>query len=237
MDAIDCVQSRVRLAGSADASATAKLGDDDMTDTWTLVDGARTDLGDYLETLTLDQWDAPTLCEGWTVRDVVGHVVEGSLPVKKLPIFLAMARNGFDINRALFKMAIKYGQRPPEDLMKGVRETVGMRTTGGPSTVEDMLADWVVHTQDIRRVLGPPGTVPAESVLVLLDRMKDTGKIMGNKERIEGLKLVTTDMEWTHGDGPEVRGLGEAVLMGMCGRKSVLDELTGDGVAVLRSRN
>ena len=47
---------------------------------------------------------------------------------------------------------------------------------------------------------------------------------------------VATDMEWTHGEGAEVRGTGEALLMAMCGRKSAVDDLSGDGVATLRSR-
>lgn len=32
-------------------------------------------LADYLRTLSPDDWDTPSLCEGWTVRDLMGHVV------------------------------------------------------------------------------------------------------------------------------------------------------------------
>ena len=35
----------------------------------------RTDLADLLETLTPEQWEAPSLCKGWRVRDVVAHVM------------------------------------------------------------------------------------------------------------------------------------------------------------------
>src|SRR4029079_6332692 len=35
----------------------------------------RTDLADFLATLTLDQWNAPSLCARWRVRDVVAHVM------------------------------------------------------------------------------------------------------------------------------------------------------------------
>ena len=65
--------------------------------------------------------------------------------------------------------------------------------------------------------------------------MKNIG-FMGNKKRIAGVKLVATDMDWTHGEGPEARGTGEALLMAICGRPSVVDELSGDGVETLRSR-
>ena len=58
----------------------------------------------------------------------------------------------------------------------------------------------------------------------------------GIKQRIAGLRLVATDIEWEHGEGPEVRGTGEALLMTVCGRARLLDELTGEGVARLRAR-
>ena len=34
----------------------------------------RAELVDLLVTLTHDQWDAPTLCTRWQVRDVVAHI-------------------------------------------------------------------------------------------------------------------------------------------------------------------
>ena len=38
------------------------------------------------------------------------------------------------------------------------------------------------------------------------------------------------------GDGPEVKGSGEAILLALGGRPSVLDELGGEGLAALRER-
>ena len=35
----------------------------------------RADLADFLATLTREQWESPSLCEGWRVRDVVAHVM------------------------------------------------------------------------------------------------------------------------------------------------------------------
>ncbi|MDT7654798.1 MAG: hypothetical protein QOI36_6204, partial [Pseudonocardiales bacterium] len=34
----------------------------------------RADLADFLATLTPDQWDVPSLCDGWRVRDAVAHM-------------------------------------------------------------------------------------------------------------------------------------------------------------------
>lgn len=57
-----------------------------------------------------------------------------------------------------------------------------------------------------------------------------------SRKRADGLRLAATDVEWSHGEGPEVHGTGEAILLALTGRPVVLDELTGDGVATLRAR-
>jgi uncharacterized protein (TIGR03083 family) len=201
-----------------------------------MVAETRTDLASYLETLTPAQWDAPTLCAEWKVRDVVGHLVEGADKIPMGKMMGGMVKSGFNMNKMLAAMAIEEGKRSPDDLLKALRAAVSMRNTPPMTKPEDVLSDSVIHTQDVRRALGAPGTVPEERLRAVLDRMKNTGSIIGNKKRVAGLKLVATDMDWTHGDGPEVRGTGEALLMAMCGRKSALDDLSGDGVATLRSR-
>ncbi len=43
--------------------------------TRTLAQQERADLAALLRSLTPEQWDAPSLCAGWRVRDVVAHVV------------------------------------------------------------------------------------------------------------------------------------------------------------------
>jgi len=47
----------------------------------------RTDLADFLVTLTPEQWEAPSLCEDWRVRDVVAHVMsfDGVGPLVPVP--------------------------------------------------------------------------------------------------------------------------------------------------------
>jgi hypothetical protein len=47
--------------------------------------------------------------------------------------------------------------------------------------------------------------------------------------RVRDVRLVATDVDWTFGRGPEVRGTAEALLMAVAGRRTVADELTGPG--------
>jgi len=147
-----------------------------------------------------------------------------------------MLKSGFNLNKMLAATAIDEGKQSPDELLKAMREAVSMRNRPPMTKPEDILADSVVHSQDIRRALGAPGVVPEDRMRATLDRMKNAGFPVGNKKRVAGVKLVATDMDWTFGEGPEVRGTGEALLMAMCGRKAALDDLTGDGVTTLRSR-
>jgi len=151
-------------------------------------------------------------------------------------VFVGMLKNGFNLNKMLATSAIEEGKRAPEDLAKALRDAVPLRNTPPLAKPEDVLSDTVVHFQDIRRAVGEPGSIPEERLRLVLDRMAATGSIMGNKKRIAGLRLSATDIDWTHGTGPEVRGTGEALLMALCGRSSAIDDLTGEGVTTLRSR-
>ena len=58
----------------------------------------------------------------------------------------------------------------------------------------------------------------------------------GTKGKMKGLRFEATDVEWSSGEGTLVRGPAEPLIMALCGRSAVLDELEGDGVEVLRGR-
>jgi len=71
---------------------------DAVADLSDLAAAERRDLADYLETLTEEQWEQPSLCPGWTVRDVVGHLP--SYDELGWPAVLALfARSGFSLAR------------------------------------------------------------------------------------------------------------------------------------------
>jgi uncharacterized protein (TIGR03083 family) len=206
-----------------------------VNDTWAEVAEARRDLVDLLESLTPEEWDAPTLCDQWKVRDVAGHIIVGSGKLGFAKVLTDLAKSGFSMNKMIARTAIEKGKESPDELLQELREQASTTYTPPMTKPMDMLADTVVHTQDIRRALGKPKDIPEERLRAVLDEMKSVA-FLGNKKRIAGLKLGATDMLWTTGDGPDVRGTGEALLMAMCGRAQAVDELTGDGVDMLRSR-
>ncbi|MEO7260216.1 MAG: hypothetical protein ABI047_03000 [Jatrophihabitantaceae bacterium] len=60
--------------------------------------------------------------------------------------------------------------------------------------------------------------------------------LLGAKRRIARVTLRASDTDFSLGWGPLVQGPAIALLTVTAGRKSVLDELSGPGVQVLRER-
>lgn len=44
-------------------------------DQWRIYAAERADVHDFLASLTPAQWDEPSLCEGWRIRDVAVHLL------------------------------------------------------------------------------------------------------------------------------------------------------------------
>jgi hypothetical protein len=99
-----------------------------------------------------------------------------------------------------------------------------------------MLGEVVVHGDDMRRPLGLSHHTPEGALAIVADSWKRTNILIGTKKRIEGLRLKATDATWSYGDGPEVGGPFQSLVLAMTGRKQALGDLSGDGVSVLTSR-
>lgn len=206
-----------------------------MTDGWALAAKARRDYADLVEPLT-DRADESTLCGGWTVHHVTGHLaafVDVGLP----GFFLNMAKHRFDYDRAADTLARRHAERPMSELIASLRDKAGKKSSVPIFPGEMTATDVVVHTQDVRRGLGLGGAPDPELVgtaLEFLTTHKMASSIVG-KNKYDGLRLEATDTGWAHGEGQLVSGPAESLMMAMAGRP-VTDELTGDGVAVLRER-
>jgi uncharacterized protein (TIGR03083 family) len=88
------------------------------------------------------------------------------------------------------------------------------------------LTDGMIHQQDIRRPFDLPRQIPPQRLAAVLDFAK-TAPLIAAAKRIRGLTLTATDLNWTTGDGPEVTGPAEALLMALAGRRGLTDELAG----------
>lgn len=188
----------------------------------------RGELVALLRELTDDEWEAESLCAGWRVRDVVGHLLWDTVPV---PVYSAVViRNGLSADRTNNALVAKAAALSTEQLADKLATRHGTFSRVAPTLV---LADMMVHHQDIRRPLGRGRSIPPERVRAVLDH-PDPFARPGRYRR--GLRWAATDLDWAHGSGPEVRGPGEALALAMVGRPAALADLEGDGVPMLRQR-
>ena len=194
----------------------------------------RSDFADFLETLTADQWHAPTLCEGWDVHQVVAHVISYDTA---RPVTLAMnfVRAGFRPARVNDLQMRSSTGWSPEQLVGFLRSHARPRglTAGFGGGIG--LVDCLIHHQDIRRPLGLHRDIPGVRLLEALD-VALRAPVLPARRNARGLRLEATDIQWARGDGPEVRGPGEAVLLALAGRSHALDDLQGPGRDVLSTR-
>lgn len=194
----------------------------------------REDLAAFLATLTPEQWNQPTLCADWKVRDVVAHVLSYD-ELGPVGIAARIAKGWFILNRTNAIGVAEYNTRTPEQLLALLNSHLdphGLTATFGGMVA---LVDGLIHHQDIRRSLGRPRDIPPERLrraLALALLAPPVGAFL----RARGLRLIATDIDWTSGHGPEIHGPGEAILMAIAGRPAALHELTGPGLATLTNR-
>jgi uncharacterized protein (TIGR03083 family) len=203
-------------------------------DTMQMARAEREEFAALLESLTPQQWDSPTLCEQWRVRDVVAHVI-GYDPLSRAQLVRRMAKGLVTRGGGNAVGVAEYAAKPTEELTALMRQyAVPQGLTAGFGG-KIALTDGIIHQQDIRRPLDIPRTIPAESLRIALDFTTWAPRLLG-AVRARGVRLVATDLDWAFGKGPEVRGSGEALLMVMAGRRAALDDLDGPGKAKLAQR-
>jgi uncharacterized protein (TIGR03083 family) len=192
----------------------------------------RTDLAEFLATLTLEQWQAPSLCERWRVRDVVAHVM--SFDGVNLLGMLRRAIRGriVHINQVGVDELASLSTEQLLDRLRAHLRPQGLATTFGGRLA---LLDVTIHHQDIRRPLGMPRQIPAERLRCVLDDSVRSPELPG-WHLSRGVRLTPTDLDWSRGSGPEITGPAEAVLMAVAGRPSAVEELAGPGQPILATR-
>jgi uncharacterized protein (TIGR03083 family) len=205
-----------------------------MADRWAAVRPEREALAADLESIDDAAWTTPSLCPGWTVRDVLAHMtaLARMTPPK---FFRKLLASGFNLARLQAKdIALEKGTTVEETLAR-FRDTAANRN-GLPGQQKTLLGETLMHAEDIRQPLGIKHEYPLESLITVADFYKGSNLVAGTKRRIAGLSLQATDTDWSTGSGPVVKGPMLSVLMAMAGRHAAIADLEGEGVEILRSR-
>ncbi|MHA6524760.1 maleylpyruvate isomerase family mycothiol-dependent enzyme [Tessaracoccus sp. G1721] len=208
--------------------------DDDTL--WERIDAQRLRTADLLERLTEADWQQPSLCEGWTVRDVAAHLTLQQLGWGDLVRMLPKYRGG-GMNRLIGDSAREKAAVPVDTLIAEIRAMAGSRRHNLGVTSRDTLIDIIVHGQDIALPLSLDLPVPVDAAAEAATRVSVLGRRMASVFRPvpwRQARLTATDTAWAVGNGPEVKGPILAILLLLTGRLVALPLLEGEGVASLR---
>ena len=194
---------------------------------------------DMFADLTPEQWRTPSLCAGWTIREVAAHLLEPlETQVGTLELLIYLVRYRGSLDRMVDHTARTVAARPTDELVSGLRERASTRLT--PPVIGPLgpMTDTCIHLRDAARPLGldvcPPPASWRPALDFLVSKLASRGFIP--RDRLVGLRLVATDQDWQHGQGAEIRGDSEAVAMAVSGRPAALDDLAGPGTDLLRAR-
>lgn len=202
--------------------------------TWELIHAERARLFSTLSPLSDEQWTHSSLCEGWTVLTVAGHVVAGAEQTAGhfMGRFVA---SGFRFNTMVDVDARRVIAAGPEAMLARFRSTLSA-TNHPPAPIVAMLGEVVAHGEDIRRPLGIRTEVSEEAIVTCLNMYVTMGFPVGSKKNAANLSFRADDVDWSHGSGPLVSGPAMSLLLAIVGRPMGLNELAGDGVGELRRR-
>ncbi len=186
---------------------------------WSYIDEQRVDLADFLDTLTPEQWETPSLCPGWTVRQVAAHITHSTTNWGKLT--LELLRSGMRFNALTLRMA-RDDQRKPEEITAAMRAMVGVRRHPPGTAVADPLMDVLVHGQDIAMPLGIERTMPIPAAVVAAVRAWTMGFPFNARKRFPNVTFTATDADFSVGDGQVMRRPIQDILLTLSGRRAGL---------------
>lgn len=174
-----------------------------------------------LEQLDAEQWAAPSMCENWAVRDVVGHIIwRTGTPTREM---LRLGRSAilggrFSPNRDIDRFAREVAEAPPEDLVQMMRDIADQKVHGlGRSGVTE-LTEAVVHAYDITEAIGLPLRLsPRSTSAVAIARAKVPFSLASR--RLAQAEYFASDTRWHIGRGRRVEATAGEILMELFGRK------------------
>ncbi len=203
----------------------------DRDEKWRVIAAQRRLLADLLAGPDESAWERSSLCREWRVKDVAAHIALTPQSPGMLRILGRgfRARGDFDaVNRDL---AVAHADRSPAELVALLREHADSRRKPAITTVDNLLFDTLVHVQDVAVPLGLDAAMPLDAAREGAERVWRMGWPFWAGRRLRGLHLIATDVHWSAGEGAEIRGPVQWLLLLLTGRTAAaLPHLTGPGI-------
>ncbi|MEU9864928.1 maleylpyruvate isomerase family mycothiol-dependent enzyme [Streptomyces sp. NPDC047971] len=199
-----------------------------VTGTRDAIAAERRELAAVLATLTEAQWDAPSLCAGWRVREAAAHMtmaMRHSVP----RIATALVRSRGSLDRMTDRLARHdTAALTAEELAAALHDNADhpwKPPIGGDAMA---LAHDVVHGLDITVALGLDRRVPEDRLRTVLARVTPRGARFFGAD-LDGIALRADDLDWSFGSGAPVTGNAQDLLLLAFGRRLPGGRVGGKG--------
>jgi len=197
-----------------------------------LIASDRLALADALSELTTDQWRGQSLCSRWTPAHVLAHL---TMPFRiSVPDFMAgLKQYGGDFTKFSDETADRDSSIPPGELVAILRDNAENPWEPPGGGLTGALTHDVIHGLDMTWPQDVEYKVPDEAMTIVLDALiGPSGESMFGVP-VNGIRLSTTDLEWSAGTGAEVSGRSRDLVPMLAARRIPLERFNGDGVAIL----
>jgi uncharacterized protein (TIGR03083 family) len=202
----------------------------DTEQTWQVIQEQRLAIADLLDGLTTAQWESPSLCADWRIRDVAAHLTTVCLPPSPGSVLVDLVWAGGSFHRLNTLASRRRARRSTVQIVADLRAHAATRKVPVVSNYRNVLFDVLVHGQDIAIPLGMDLPMPAEAAADGASRLWSMGWPFWAKRRLRGMRLTATDIEWSVGSGAEIRGPIRGLLLLLTGRTSAAAPLlSGEG--------
>ncbi|MYS10493.1 maleylpyruvate isomerase family mycothiol-dependent enzyme [Streptomyces sp. SID6041] len=187
----------------------------------------RRELADLFDGLSAEEWNEPSLCAGWRVREVVAHMSMGfrlSLPATLGELVRALGNLHRMTDRVARRDAAAHS---PAELSAFLRDNADHRWTPPVGGAAGALGHDVVHGLDVTVALGLDRRVPEDRLRVLLDQVRPAGLRFFGVD-LGGVRLCADDLDWSYGSGAPVTGSAQDLLLLAYGRRLPEGRLQGE---------
>jgi len=172
--------------------------------------------------LAEEQWDTPSLCSGWRVREVLAHItMPGRYSLRRMTWEVAKARGSLD-RMADRRARIDAARLSAGQLWESLRDDVGHPWAPHGDGLLGALSHDVIHGLDVSVPLGLDHLASPDRVRLVLGGLRP-----GQFAHVDGVQLQATDVDWTYGIGEPVRGRAQDLLLLVCGRRLPAGRLQG----------
>jgi uncharacterized protein (TIGR03083 family) len=191
----------------------------------------RRSLADALDTLTTEQWRAPSLCVGWTGVHVLAHQ---TMPfrISEQDFMAGLQRSGGDFTKFSDEIADRDSQLPPAELVGVLRDNADTPWSPPGGDLTGALCHDVIHGLDITWPRMLSYDINAQAAATVLDSVTASGSRTLFGFPLDGIKVVATDIGWSAGLGAELTGRSRDLIPLLAGR-AVPHDLFGGAGAVL----